>query len=107
MSERCPLSSGIAPGFSYGGEFPAVCNRVCEKLWDLAVRNGGGDFESYADAGIIEDVDCEHPSAEYSHDALQAVKVGLATRLYTTVDYCPSCETEVSETSFTFQCPIA
>lgn len=105
--EKCPLSVGSAPGFFYGGEFPAICNNTCEKLWDEAIKTGNGDFESYTDAGIIEGSDCSHASTEYSHDALQAIALGSAVRLYTTVDYCSSCETEISETAYSFTCPLA
>ncbi len=106
MTERCPFSSGNAPGFSFGGEFPRVCIDTCEILWDEAVHKSEGEFESYKDAGLLEETDdCEHSATDYSHDTLQAVKIGSVIRFYTTVDYCVSCETEVSETTYTFTCP--
>jgi hypothetical protein len=105
MSENCPLSSGAAPSFYYGGEFPRICMRTCAELWDKAIKEAVGDFEAYADAGLIEDTDCTHTSSEYSHDTLQATAIGSATRLYTTVEYCPPCETEISETTYKFECP--
>lgn len=106
VAEHCPLSSGSAPGFRYGGEFPPECLKTCEQLWDAAVSSGVGEFEVYPDHLLIDEGDnCEHPSTEYSHDALQALAIGSATRIYTIVDHCTTCETEVSETAYTFKCP--
>src|SRR5688572_26041648 len=104
MPERCPLSSLGAPGFAYGGELPLVCNKTCESLWDAAVKTTEGDYESYVDAGIVEDVKCSHPNSEYSHDSLQAVSIGSAARIYTIVESCLSCDTELEETQYKFEC---
>ncbi len=104
MSEKCPLSEGSAPGHYMGGDIPAVCFRTCYGLWDAVIRSSGGEYEPYPEYDI-EESECAHHQVQHSHDGLQATKVASAFRLYTTVDACIACETEIGETIYEFNCP--
>lgn len=104
MNERCPLSSGSFPGFTYQEDIPEICSRSCEVLWDAAISAGASDHEEYPDY-IVSNPECPHPVTEHGNSSLQAVAVGSSVRLYGTTERCMSCDDEIAEDSYQFDCP--
>jgi hypothetical protein len=99
MAEKCPVVRGLY----VGSNIPAVCLETCEDLWDRACTETEGDHENYRIVGLDKS-DCPHPSTEVLQDTLQPLTPGSPIRLYTIVDICVVCDTEVGETTFTFSC---
>lgn len=102
MSERCPLDGTNA--FYRGESIPEICRKTCEALWDAAVRTQKPDHEEYPDY-ILSQPECSHPSTEFGSDSLQSSKNMPGIRFYGTTERCLSCDDEIAEDSFRFECP--
>jgi hypothetical protein len=95
MYERCPLFGGRQSIES----LPQFCVKQCIELWEAALRGQAGDVDDYNAPAE----GCTHRNVVFSHEALQSLD-NSADRLYTIVDKCEDCETELLETTYSFQC---
>lgn len=102
MSEPCPLA-GIDAFYS-GENIPEICRETCEALWNAAVNSRKSDHEEYPDSFLAEP-DCPHPITEFGGDSLQSGKENPPLRYYTTTEHCLSCDDEIAEDSYQFDCP--
>lgn len=100
MAEVCPLRQGQISD-------PAVCAETCQERWEQAVMDDvtAGPYDSYGGRGNQADdsQECRHLDAEFSVDALRAVKEQL--REYVIVDSCIDCDAELGQQGYRFSCP--
>jgi hypothetical protein len=103
--ERCPLSSGNAPGFFYDENIPELCEQRCRGLLETVIRTGAARHEEYSTHLYEENAECPHPASEFGNSTLQAVALDSARRFYTITERCTTCSEEIAEDSFEFDCP--
>jgi hypothetical protein len=102
MREICPLLNEAESG----NDVPSACLTRCFEQWDMAVVAGHGEYDIYKDVTADTNT-CQHPEYQFSSHALQAPERSAqpALRFYTIVDECVTCDTEVGETVYRFECP--
>ena len=84
---------------------PSICMRQCVEKWEEALKTQTPEIDDYEKMTVV-DAECIHERYEvvHSHQALQAID-DSNTRLYSLVDKCDNCHTELVENVYTFQCP--
>ncbi len=91
MSERCPLSGG---GHAIES-LPSFCLKNCFDRWDRVYRDKPAIVDDFAE---IEpnDSHCQHENlgVSNSHEGLATVGKS-STRVYSIVDKCDNCQTEL------------
>jgi len=101
-AEKCPLSGGAMAVES----LPPFCRKNCAHLWEIAIKEQMSVIDSYPDGNVDESEACNHELYEvvHSHEGLQPVD-DSQKRIYSLVDMCEGCTTELQDSSYTFECP--